>query len=294
MKIVAVDVGSNSIRALGLEIADSKITELLRLRAVPRLAQGINKQKIIEASAVEEAQAALKEFVFKIESMAFDYMVACGTAVFRRALNGDEVARKLSKTLGTEIAIIDSFTEAQLTYQGAISDFDSLTHVIDVGGGSTEFIGGYQKKYFYSIPWGAVNLSEEVALTYQELADFFKQQIPSSLKKEQVQQLVFTGGTAATLAAMSKSLLKFDPQKIHQTYLTCNWLSKTIEELMNMNQQQLLKVKGLEKSRTDIIIAGAIILREILAFTQQEGAYVSSKDLLEGLIYQKLNWRKST
>jgi len=204
--------------------------------------------------------------------------------------------------LGLEIEIVSGEQEAQLAFWGALSNKGNLPGrvlVVDIGGGSTEFIWGEAEEFesAISLKFGSVQLTEKFIHSdpaaeneISELENYVAAQLHRHWPKlpHQVDIIVGTAGTVTTLAAMAQNLTTYDPQRVDGFKLTSSKLLHLITEIKRRTLTERLRLPALQTGRADVILAGALILRHILQMWNKDYVLVSDRGLRFGVIIYKL------
>lgn len=293
IKLAGIDIGTNTILMV---IGEKKVNgELLFLRnehSIARLGEGVDKSNIIKFEAIDRA----KNILFNYKKICDNYNVikiaAAGTSALRDAKNRDDVIKELSDVIGTEIKVISGEEEARLSFLGTIENNEPCI-VVDIGGGSTEFIYGkeHQVKIRYSIPIGAVRLTERYfkiqPATEVNILDA-ESYIMESLKKIDTTQFkgefIGVAGTPTTLAAVAQELTQYEKDKVHDFILDYEKVHQIFNNLKNINIEEIKKIPGIHPERADIITAGTLILLCIMQFLNIKKCKVSTRGLRYGIL----------
>ena len=296
MKVAAIDLGSNTFLCLIAEVSKSAIIKVYSDTVeTVRLGQGLDKTKKFHPEALQRAESSLKKFSEIIKEHRPEKIMAVATAAAREAVNKEELFA-IAKKYNLPLEIISGDIEAAITYQGAISGFntkDQNLMVIDIGGGSTEIIFGREKNLLkgQSLNIGCVSLTEKF-ITSQPTGDLEIQKlyefIDFDIKKAKtimpvdfsLDQIIAVAGTPTSLAAAE--LGYFNPDKIDGYILTEEkleiWLKNfkisTIEEKITM---------GIPKGRADVILVGSIILLRTLKLFGLKQIVVSTRGVRYGV-----------
>lgn len=309
MILAGIDIGTNTLRLLIADIDIRTFQKLYSDRKITRLGQDLDRTGRLTREAEERSIAALADFSREIRRWSAVQTVAVGTSALRNASNSAEFISRVKRETGIVISVIPGEDEARLTLKGvefALSGHSLYSALVfDIGGGSTEIIihqPGY-KPMIESLPLGAVYLTERLIKrdppTVQEIAKL-RAVVKSGLRRALTslsgtgydRTLVGTGGTVTTLAAIDQRLATYDPEKINGAVLNRESLSAIVSELSQKTRRECRNIPGLEPGREDIILAGAIIVEELLAISGCSTLTVSDWGLREGIIldlYQKLN-----
>ncbi|QNQ89932.1 exopolyphosphatase [Corynebacterium poyangense] len=308
-KLAAIDCGTNSIRLLISDISSGSPQELHREMRIVRLGQGVDATGDIDPQALERTRLALAEYLelMKQENVSAVRMVA--TSAMRDASNRNEFFAMTAELLGqitpgAQAEIISGEEEAQLSFQGAVADLppeDGPFCVIDLGGGSTEFVVGEHDgglKAAHSIQVGCVRVTERIMRTdpptdmEQEIAreyvDERLQRVELLVPLDQARTFVGCAGTFTTLSALAQGLESYDPALIHCSSLQFDALKVLVRDLIAENAAQRRKHPVVHPGRADVLGAGALIVSRIVAMIQRLSSVdhfvVSEKDILDGII----------
>jgi len=301
LKAAAVDIGTNSCRLLiGEKNSDQSFQSfniLERKLEITRLGEGVDQSQKLKKTAVERVFKALKKYRSIIDQHQIQKVRVIGTSALRDVNNSYILSDRLSK-IGFELEIISGKKEAELNYLGAASGLDANFLLIDIGGGSTEFIWPEAEKIkFRSLDIGCVRLTEKFISNPEEKIDpiessklnkYIQDLLASELNFEDKLKIKGVGGTITTLAAVKLGMEEYDSGKIENLKINKSELEKIISDLSSLNLEKREKIKGLQPKRADIIISGLIILKNILNHINSTELYVSDHDLLYGLLKEEL------
>jgi len=294
----AVDIGTQTFRLAVASVSEDGIL-LKESRLVNvRLGEGLpDNGGLITNAAMARAEEALYNFSKIIKELSPCYLTAVATAAMRQAANAPQLLR-LAEQIGIPIEIIDWKKEASISWKGVKYSLGTLTEpslVVDIGGGSTEFLLAKQNKILYcnSFNKGAVNLTNKIRLSdppAREQTRFLREEAAKLILtvKEQMpikpQKIIGVGGTATTLAAMDLKLNKYDPKKIRGHNLTAQSLEKIWNDISQETTEQRTIRPGLESHRADIILAGTALMVETLKGLKKNEIVVSDGGLLLGIL----------
>ena len=298
LKAAAIDIGTNSCRLLIAEKNSTNSFEILKrgLR-ITRLGEGVDSSRRLKNSAVERVYEALKEYKKIITDYQVEKIRVVGTSALRDVKNSKILENKIDD-LGLELEIISGKKEAELNYLGAVDNLRGNFLLVDIGGGSTEFIWPVNEEInFESLDIGCVRMTERFISTPEEEINFLdikkmKKYILELLNKklnlEKQIKIIGVGGTITTAAAMKLKMEKYDSNMIEGTELTLTELKDMVENLSTKPLEERKGIKGLQPKRADIIVAGLVILDSILSFLAINSLNVSDHDLLYGLLKKEL------
>ena len=314
MKLAAIDIGTNSTRLLITDYRNNKFFPLERKMEITRLGKGVDKNKTI----LEDSARKTLEVLSGYWSLVKDYDVkkyrAVGTSAVREASNGDWFVSYVYEHLGMSIDVISGREEAKLSFYGAVKDVD-LSHpvcktgtgeevlILDVGGGSTEFILGdcnCKLGLVRSIDLGSVSLTEKfigsgkpdkdnLNLMRRYIANKLDETI-GKIKQHKSLFIIGVAGTITTLAAIDLKLEVYDSEKIHRHILNLEKIEDIHKDLCGLDLEERKKVAGLDPGRADIIIGGTAIVLEILRMLDMREILVSERDILDGIIYTLIDF----
>ncbi|MFQ3574190.1 MAG: hypothetical protein SNJ53_06110 [Thermodesulfovibrionales bacterium] len=301
MNISLIDIGSNTIRLLICEVNhDLGIKRLKSRRVVTRLGNSIVETKSLCKKGKKATIKALLSFLKTCRSNNVSNIYAIATSALRESIDGKEFVREIKETTGIDVEIISGEEEAGLTLDGikGFIDKKKSTAIVDIGGGSTEFIY-YNDKITIkkSLPIGVVGLK-----------DLFLKKIPPSedttrlienhvfmlLKDKNIlnqmpDQLIITGGSATTLACIDKKLKRYNPDLVHLHVINLKTLDHLIKRVSALDIEQISKIIGLDKKRADLILPGMLVIKVFLIGFNLDSFTISDYGLLEGLALKKVN-----
>jgi exopolyphosphatase/guanosine-5'-triphosphate,3'-diphosphate pyrophosphatase len=313
--MAAIDVGSNTIRLLIGCIDNNKIMRIFKSRAATRLGKDILQTSILNTENINKSINYLQKIKSKCEYYNVSEILAVGTSALREAKNTHNFLEEVKLKTSFEIQIISGIREAELTVKGVMSNFcaDNIDVqatksylIVDIGGGSTEWVlqNGIQAKG--SMPIGAIKTYENFIKSdppsqhdidrlknhiYQVIADYDLTKCLINNSFSQDFDFIATGGTATTIAAIDMGLDEYDADRIHLHQIPRPTLQLLFEQLIAMPLRKRQTIKGLEPDRADIIITGALILLCLMEISKSNKMIVSDFGLLEGLIYERCNLR---
>ena len=299
MNVAVVDIGTNSTRLLLAEIEDGRVVaELERRTTVTRLGAGVDQDGRLADDAMQRVYTTLDEYRRLIDEHGADRAVAVLTSAVRDAANGQEFAATVRDRYGLEPDILTGDQEAALTFRGAMSERDpddrTPTLVFDIGGGSTELVigTGHEMSFHVSTQTGVVRLTErhihtdpptreELEALARDTRAILAAGAPEDLRRA-VDHAIGVAGTATSLAAIAQRLEPYDPGKVHGYVIDRAETERILELLASLPLEQRREVPGLHPDRAPTIVAGVIILLEILALFGLDRVEISEHDILRG------------
>ena len=290
-----IDFGTNTARLLIAMRSSVGVVPVRVEREVVRLGGGFTDEFGLSVEACDRGLACLDRFSKIISSYGAIQVLASATSAVRDAVNGTAFVDNVLKYTGIKLVVIDGDMEARLTLKGVLSSLNSEVStlvVLDVGGGSTEFtVSSHGLPVFIkSMPIGVVRLTEGFR-TNIEMAERVRLVIEQLVKDMASAGIVLTGnteligtaGTATTIAAIKLEMVDYDYRKINNFTVSREDISEIYQRLSRLNPEERLAIKGLEKGREDLIVAGLIIITSVMDHFCFSSLKVSDFGLLEGL-----------
>ncbi len=304
--IAAIDLGTNSFHLVIAKI-DSKgrFTVITRAKEVVRLGSSSNDMKYISDVAMDRGVEAMKRFKLICDSYKAR-VIAVATSATREALNKDEFISRVRKETGIEINIVSGYEEARLIYLGVLQSlniFDKRILLIDIGGGSTEFLIGERGSVIYanSTKIGAVRLTNKFSLdkkisgSLRDAEQFVKgvlSPVIRHISTEEFEMAIGSSGTIVNIGSIinSENLSDADSEfNMNGFVIKKKQLVSATDKILEAETlQQRLSIPGLDPKRADIITAGAIILKQIFEGLGLEKMTVSNFALREGIITNQI------
>jgi exopolyphosphatase/guanosine-5'-triphosphate,3'-diphosphate pyrophosphatase len=293
--VAAVDCGTNSTRLL---IGDGTTT-VERLMRITRLGEGVDATGRLAPQAIARVVAVLEEFRQVLDRHGVTRVRATATSAARDAVNRDEFFDAAEAALGVRPELLPGLEEGRLSFAGATADLDPADGpflVLDIGGGSTEFVVGTDEaEGVLSCDIGCVRLTEQWIEhdppLPEELAaclsiveghiDDVRREIPSV---SEVRTLVGLAGTVSCVAAVELGLAEYDRDLIHHFRLTREAVEDVFRTLVTENREQRLENPGMEEARTDVIVGGLCVLVKVMRQLGFDECLVSEADILDGLV----------
>lgn len=294
----SIDLGTNTARLLiGFKEDENAIRPLLLKRQITRLGGGFTRENGISPEAEARSLAAMQEFASEIRRHSVRKIRAVATSAVRDAANGAEFCRKVLDQTGIQLQVISGEQEALFTLRGVLAGLDNKEGkflVFDVGGGSTEYTlaDGSSPVFTRSLPLGVVRLTEgkpsPEAMTEKicrELAALGEEMNRTAADPGGA-ILVGTAGTATTLAAIHMEMTDYDYRLVNNHIMTLADIEKIHARILPLTPDERLKVKGLEKGREDLIVAGTLITINTMKHFGFNSLKISDFGQLEGLLLE--------
>jgi exopolyphosphatase/guanosine-5'-triphosphate,3'-diphosphate pyrophosphatase len=299
MPVAVVDIGTNSTRLLIAEVdpATGAVEELLRRSEVTRLGAGVDSGGSLSEEAIDRVLSTLADYRAAIDAHGCRANLAVLTSAVRDAANGEAFAARVRKDYGLDARVLSGSEEAQLTFLGAMSGRPAPsepTVVIDIGGGSTEFVVGSGRTagFHVSVPAGVVRMSErhihsdpptpeELQSLALDARTTFLHGLPPDVRAP-VRSGIAVAGTATSAASIDQELDPYDPARVHGYPLLLATVELLLARLADMTEARRRAVVGLDPARAPTIVAGMILLSEALRAFELDQAEVSEHDILHG------------
>ena len=298
-RVAAIDCGTNSIRLLIADIAGDNFKEVLRTMEIVRLGQGVDQNKAFHPDAIDRTLKAVELFRDQIASKGVEKIRFCATSATRDATNRSLFTDGVREILGIEVEVIPGEEEAELSFIGATKELrqsDAPFLVVDIGGGSTEFVFGSEKVDFAkSVNIGCVRMSERhlntqppsMAQIAQAIVDIdiAITQAAAVVPITTAKTLVAVAGTATTVAAAALELTDYDRHLIHLSRISSDKVHKVAATFQSMNKDQIASLGFMHPGRVDVITAGSLVLSRIMAATGATEFVASESDILDGMAW---------
>ncbi|MEU3283418.1 Ppx/GppA phosphatase family protein [Streptomyces longwoodensis] len=308
-RVAAIDCGTNSIRLL---VADAhpetgELTDLDRRMTIVRLGQGVDRTGRLAPEALERTFAACREYAAVIKEHGAERLRFVATSASRDAENRDEFVRGVLDILGVEPEVITGDQEAAFSFTGATKELtgrDDLARpylVVDIGGGSTEFVVGDDRvRAARSVDVGCVRMTERHLVvdgavtdppTEEQIAamradieaalDLAEQSVPL----HEARTLVGLAGSVTTVSAIAQDLPEYDSARIHHSRVSRDRVREITERLLRSTHAERAAVPSMHPGRVDVIGAGALVLLSIMDRIGAEEVVVSEHDILDGIAW---------
>lgn len=299
MRVAAIDCGTNSIRLLIADVQGDNFREITREMEIVRLGQGVDQTGQFHPDAIARTLAAVDKFALEIARRGVEKIRFCATSATRDATNRDLFIDGVKARLGVAPEVISGEEEAALSFAGATKDLpDSLAPflVIDIGGGSTEFvIGNRTVDKAKSVNIGCVRMSERHfkndPATAEEIENARKDiqvaiaEASKIVDIKTAKSLIAVAGTATTVAAAALELPEYDRYAIHLSRISAEKTIQTSEMFLKMNRAERAKLGYMHPGRVDVIGAGSLVLSEIIKAVGAKEFIACETDILDGIAF---------
>ena len=303
--LAAIDIGTNSFHLVVVKIKDSTRFEIVTQdKEVVRLGSGSSDMKMLKPDAMDRGIDALRRFR-QIAEISQAPIRAVATSAVREALNKEDFIRRASEEAGVVIQVISGFEEARLIYLGvlqALPIFDKKILLIDIGGGSTEFLIGKEGEVIEanSLKIGAIRMTNRFlgedpidpksVKQCRQYVKAYLNPMTREVRKHGFEFAVGSSGTILNIAQMVQVMRQETPTRHLSNFLfTRSELAEVVKTLVKADTlKKRQKIEGLDAGRVDIILGGAIILEQAFEEMKIEAMTVSSFALREGVIFDSL------
>ncbi|GAA4804820.1 Ppx/GppA phosphatase family protein [Streptomyces ziwulingensis] len=309
-RVAAIDCGTNSIRLL---VADAdpgtgELTDLDRRMTIVRLGQGVDRTGRLAPEALERTFAACREYAQVVKDHGVERLRFVATSASRDAENRDDFVRGVLDILGVEPEVITGDQEAEFSFTGATkeltgrADLDRPFLVVDIGGGSTEFVVGDDRvRAARSVDIGCVRMTERhlvadgvvVDPPTEERIAAMRADIEAALDLAQesvplgeARTLVGLAGSVTTVSAIAQELPVYDSVAIHHSRVSRERVREITDRLLRSTHAERAAIPAMHPGRVDVIAAGALVLLSLMERTGAEEVVVSEHDILDGIAFK--------
>jgi exopolyphosphatase / guanosine-5'-triphosphate,3'-diphosphate pyrophosphatase len=296
MRVAVVDIGSNSTRLLIADVDHPGVYEVERRTTVTNMGRGVDHTGMLCSDAVEDVCRVIADYKACYEEMGANRVMAIATSAVRDATNGEAFIAELRERFDLDARMLTGEEEAHLTYLGATAHRPAAdpTLVFDIGGGSTELIVGTggEVGFHTSLQAGTIRQSERHLTSdppdpheLEDLAADIRNLIGRATegqRESRPSRAIAVAGTPTSLAAIDQGLEPYDPGRVHGYHLGLERIQRMLSRLSSLPLAERLRVPGLHPGRAPTIVAGTVILVQVMrAFGLQE-IEVSELDILQG------------
>ncbi len=304
-RVAAIDQGTNSIRLLVAEpAAGGGMGEIARDMVITRLGEGVDATGRLDADALARTVEVLGRFCRRARALGAERIRVAATSAVRDASNRSEFEDAVLLHAGSTLEVISGEREAGLSFLGGTHGLDPADGpflVLDIGGGSTEFVVGTAPGVAdaaISTQMGSVRLTERHIFTdpptspeveaLESAVSAVLAEVEQAVPVASARMLVAVAGTATTLQAISLGLARYDPDAIHRTLLSLEEVDRILLDLALMTNAERAAMPVMAPGRGDVIVAGAVVLAGVMRRFGFDSAFVSETDILDGLAFEML------
>ena len=298
-RVAAVDCGTNSVRLLVADVAGDRKTDLHREMRVVRLGQGVNRTGELAAEALERTRVALQDYAATCRALGVSATRMVATSATRDARNRADFVRLVEDVLGVEPEVVTGGQEAELSFDGAtrgLAAEDGPFLVVDIGGGSTEFVLGTRGvEAALSVDVGCVRLTErhlhddppcdEQLRAAQADIGRALDRVLAAVPADRARTAVGLAGSVTTVAALALGLGAYDPERIHLSRLSAQQVQQVTRGLLAQTRAERAALPVMHPGRVDVIGAGALVLSAVVERLRLPEVLVSEADILDGIAW---------
>ncbi|KUN21485.1 exopolyphosphatase [Streptomyces antibioticus] len=308
-RVAAIDCGTNSIRLLVADCdpATGELVDLDRRMTIVRLGQGVDRTGRLAPEALERTFAACREYAAVIKELGAERLRFVATSASRDAENRDDFVRGVLDILGVEPEVISGDQEAEFSFTGATAELqgrDDLATpylVVDIGGGSTEFVvGNAHVRAARSVDVGCVRMTERHLVREGVVSDPPSEAQIAAMRADieaaldlaeetvplrEARTLVGLAGSVTTVSAIAQELPEYDSERIHHSRISRAKVREITEWLLHSTHAERATVPSMHPGRVDVIAAGALVLLSIMERIDAEEVVVSEHDILDGIAF---------
>ncbi|MYT16907.1 exopolyphosphatase / guanosine-5'-triphosphate,3'-diphosphate pyrophosphatase [Streptomyces sp. SceaMP-e96] len=308
-RVAAIDCGTNSIRLLVADAdpATGELKDLDRRMQIVRLGQGVDRTGRLAPEALERTFAACREYAAVIKGLGAEQVRFVATSASRDAENRDDFVRGVVDILGVEPEVITGDQEAEFSFNGATkelsgrADLERPFLVVDIGGGSTEFVlGDASVRAARSVDVGCVRMTERHLVHEGEISDppspgqiaAIKADVAAALDRaeetvplREAATLVGLAGSVTTVAAIALGLNQYDSEAIHHSRIPLAKVREITDRLVSSTHAERAAIPVMHPGRVDVIAAGALVLLSIMERVGAGEVVVSEHDILDGIAW---------
>ena len=298
--MAAIDCGTNSVRLLVADVDGDRMTDVVRRMEIVRLGEGVDRTGRLAPAALERTGAALRSYAADIERTGAERVRLVATSATRDAANRGEFAADVRTILGVDPEVVTGEEEAALSFQGATRDlgegFLAPYLVVDIGGGSTEFVlGEAEVAAARSVDIGCVRLTERhltadpptaesVSAAVADI-DAALDSVRTAVDLHSARTLIGLAGSVTTVAAIALGLPAYDPARIHHARIAATAVGAVTDRLLAMTHDERAALPVMHPGRVDVIAAGALVLRTVMDRLDFEEVVASEADILDGIAW---------
>ena len=298
MRVAAVDCGTNSVRLLIADVAGERLTDVARRMEIVRLGEGVDRTGRLAPAAIERTRQALLGYAAEIAGLGVTAVRMVATSASRDASNAADFRAMVRGVLGVDPEVISGDEEARLSFTGAVRGLAAEPPylVVDIGGGSTEFVTGRSTtEHAISVDIGCVRMTErhlgsdpptpaEIAGAEADIAAAVDRAL-AAVPGREARTLVGLAGSVTTVAALALDLPEYDPARIHHARIGYADVAAVTARLLAATVEERRKLPAMHPGRADVIGAGALILRVIMERSGRPAVVASEHDILDGICF---------
>jgi exopolyphosphatase / guanosine-5'-triphosphate,3'-diphosphate pyrophosphatase len=288
MRVAAIDQGTNTTRLLVADVEDGELEEVAKRLEITRLGEGVDARRRLLPLPIARVRNVLTDYRRAAERLGAERVLLVATSAVRDAENGEAFLGEIEWSYGFVTRLLTGEEEAELTFRGAADGHVGSTLVIDPGGGSTELVVGEAGVVSRraSVDVGSVRLTERFvhsdppsAQELEAAAEYVRSSLPAPPRADEV---VGVAGTITTLAALDLGRTEPEGLGTHGHMLTLDGIRAQRERLAALPLTERRGLRGLHPERAEVIVAGAVLVEQVLDAYGIAAIEVSERDILHG------------
>ena len=293
-RVAVVDLGTNSTRLLVADVTDGRVSEVERRLTITRLGEGVDARRRLLPASIARVRSCLGRYRRAVERLGVERTLAVATSAVRDAENGAAFLGEIESGFGFTTRLLSGQEEALLTFRGVSAgrDLTEPALVLDVGGGSTELILGEEGRVSFhtSLDLGCVRQTErflgsdpptayELEACVESIRRLLREHVPPEARPVRA---IGVAGTVTTLATLHLGLPAEDPALVHRHRMSRQWVAEETSRLARLTLEERRSVPGIHRDRAPVIVAGALVVLEVLRLFDLDELEASESDLLHG------------
>ena len=295
-RVAAIDCGTNSVRLLVADASSHGLAEVVRTMEIVRLGEGVDRTGRLAPAAIERTRKALEGYAATIAETGAEKVRMVATSASRDASNAEDFRAMVREVLGQDPEVISGEQEALLSFTGAVRGLpaEGPYLVVDIGGGSTEFVlGTSDVEAARSVDVGCVRLTErhlhddpptaaQVAAAEADIRAALAS-VRETVPLERARTLVGLAGSVTTVTALALGLSEYDSTRIHHARISARQVADVTAMLLGATRRERAALPVMHPGRVDVIGAGALVLRVIVEELGVTEVLASEHDILDGI-----------
>ena len=295
-RVAAVDLGTNSTRLLLADVDEGRVSDVARETRITRLGEGVDERRRLLPAPIARVRNVLTDFRRTTDSLGAERTLAIATSAIRDAENGEAFLGEVEWSYGFKTRLLSGHDEALMMFRGVTSErtIEHGTVIVDIGGGSTELVAGGPDgvRWHDSLDIGSVRITERFLHsdppTQAEMADaataahaLLAERVPAEIRSD-ISSAIGVAGTITSLGALALGLEEYDRDQVHGSKLTEEALEEQLRRLASVPLEERRGLRPLDPDRAPVIVGGALIAREVLAYFKLDKLEISERDILDG------------
>ena len=282
IRVASVDLGTNATRLLVADVGDGELHAVERRHRITGLGEGVDGRRRLLPLGIARVRNCLVDYRRAAGSLGAERVLAVATSAVRDAENGEAFLGEIEWSYGFATRLLTGEDEGLTTFAGVAAGraIGAGTMVVDIGGGSTELIVGGPDgvEYHTSLDVGSVRLTERHGDDLEAIGAAVREALPEL----DPGLVIGVAGTVTCLAGLDLGLVEENTALVHGHHLTRTGLEEQLKRLAALSVEERRRVPGLDPARAPVIVAGAVILREVLDRYGLAAVEASERDLLDG------------